>query len=153
MAIWNRRNDSELPTSQVEYQETTERRWPTLIGYMLLALLVASFVVLGGKWVYNRFAGSADETPKPVKIDTESKKAGTENEDKKTATNENANNSSESGQNGSAENKNESTNPSPTPSSLPNNGPGEVIALFVGSSLAAAGLHYIVSLRRLNLSN
>jgi hypothetical protein len=148
MAFWNRRTDSELPTSQVEYQETTERRWPTLVGYMLLALLVATFVVLGGKWVYNRFADSADETPKPVSIDSERKKAA--NEDKKT-TKEDSSSSSTKSQGESSENDNKST--SPTPSSLPNNGPGEVIALFVGTSLAAAGLHYIVSLRRFNSAN
>ncbi|MBX4190828.1 hypothetical protein KW794_01950, partial [Candidatus Saccharibacteria bacterium] len=34
--------------------------------------------------------------------------------------------------------------------SLPNNGPGNVIAIFAGSTLAAAGLHYIISLRRFN---
>jgi ABC-type Fe3+-siderophore transport system permease subunit len=33
---------------------------------------------------------------------------------------------------------------------LPNSGPGNVAAIFAGSALAAAGLHYIISLRRFN---
>ena len=36
----------------------------------------------------------------------------------------------------------------PQPNSTPNTGPGNVVAIFVGSSLAAAGLHYIISVRR-----
>ena len=34
------------------------------------------------------------------------------------------------------------------PSSLPNNGPGNTIGMFVGISLLAAGVHYVVSARR-----
>jgi len=34
------------------------------------------------------------------------------------------------------------------PDSTPNTGPGNVVAIFVGSSLVAAGLHYIISVRR-----
>lgn len=33
---------------------------------------------------------------------------------------------------------------------ITNTGPGNVVAVFAGSTLAAAGLHYIISLRRFN---
>jgi len=38
----------------------------------------------------------------------------------------------------------------PTPTQVPNTGPGEVIAIFAGSVFAAASLHFIASLRRQN---
>jgi cytoskeletal protein RodZ len=62
----------------------------------------------------------------------------------------------------SSSNPKPNTTTSPTPSStpqttpqnnaLPNNGPGNVIALFAGATLATAGLHYIISVRRFNKS-
>ena len=147
MAIWSRRSDSELPASQVEYQETRERRWPTLLGYMLLALLVATAIVLSGKWLYNQFAGSADDTPKPVSIKTDSKKQTDSTNANKSEDKKAARSGSSSTSNGNSENNDNSPSTSPSPTALPNNGPGQVIALFVSTSLAAAGLHYIITLR------
>jgi ABC-type antimicrobial peptide transport system permease subunit len=43
---------------------------------------------------------------------------------------------------------NQPGNPANTNSGLPNSGPGNVIAIFAASTLATAGLHYIISLRR-----
>lgn len=38
------------------------------------------------------------------------------------------------------------------PGSLSNTGPGDVIGLFAATSVAAAGLHYVITLRRLKSS-
>jgi hypothetical protein len=49
---------------------------------------------------------------------------------------------------GNKSTSNGAAKPAPQPSTLPNNGPGEDIALFVGTTFIAATLHFMFTLRR-----
>lgn|SRR3989338_1682345 len=116
-------------------EERRERRWLMLIVYFLMALAVAILVVFGGRWAY---------------------RAITHN-DKPATTNQPAGN-------------NVPQQPSPTPSTpatptpqptttpsqttqttqLPNNGPGDIAAIFIGTTVIVGGLHFIYNLRKQN---
>jgi hypothetical protein len=144
MAIF-RRNTSELPESQVEYSDASgARQWIALAFYILLALAVAVLVVLAGRWVYHKVHNSSGPNPAPVAPQgvTQAPLASP--------------NTTKKALPPSSTNKTPSPTPTPpapnrsttTPGALPNNGPGDVVALFAAVSLAAAGLHYIVAIRR-----
>ena len=116
------------------------RQWLMLLTYLLIALIVAAGVVLGGRWVYNavrdnepaqEIATSTNKAPEPP-----------------------AAGSNQSGESSEESSSRPPPSPSPTPSSsarsdeLADTGPKETIAIFVTATIAGAGLHYIVSLRR-----
>ncbi len=114
--------------------ETEERHWRSLAIYAILALLVAIGVVFGGRWIYHQFNKPATK-PAPTRPTSPPSTAPST-----------------------------PTKPSPTPSPIPstsqgqpaagqggqiaNTGPGDVVAIFIAASLAAAALHYIITLRR-----
>ncbi len=112
------------PPDMQEFHEDGGRRLPMIILYIILAFLVAVLVVFAGRWVYKKVTHK-DKPSVPVKtqpMKTPSLPTG---------------------------------NPTPAPSAtpttngqLPNNGPGDVVALFVGTALVIGGLHYLYSLRR-----
>ena len=157
MALLRQSTTSELPDSQVEYnEESTAKRWVTLLIYIVLALAVAVLVVLAGRWVYHKVHNTSGSNPVPVAPQGTSQGVISPNDTNKS---QSGSSSGSSGSGGSKSNNSNSTNntnnsggttarPSPSPDNLPNNGPGDVAALFVGSSLVASGLHYIVSQRR-----
>ena len=108
------------------------RSGPTILRALAVVIIVAAValgVVLIARSIYHhahhpaRTANSGNNTS--------SKISGSQ---KSTSGSETANNKS-----------NKSSRPS---AEVPDTGPGNVLALFVGASLAAAGLHFIISLRR-----
>jgi hypothetical protein len=101
------------------------RTWPALAVYFLAALIVALIVVFIARAIYH----SAHD-----KKSNSSNSSNTAYPPQTTPTTPPGSPSQ--------------TPPSPSPGNLPNNGPGNVIALYIGTSLAAAGLHYIVTARR-----
>lgn len=113
------------------------RQWIMLFIYMLIALIVAAGVVLGGRWVYNQ-----------VRDNEPAKETATTTDKAPEAP------STSSNQTGaSSEEDSDQFTPAPPGTSsldreLADTGPGEVIALFIGSTVVAMGLHYIVNLRR-----
>ncbi|HEY5550236.1 MAG TPA: hypothetical protein VIK37_03525 [Candidatus Saccharimonadales bacterium] len=114
------------------------RQWMMLLIYMVIALIVAAGVVLGGRWVYNQVRNN-----EPAKVTTPTSNRATETP------------AATGGQSGTSSQEPPSQ-PSPTPTPSPstqgsqiaNTGPGEVVAIFVTATLTAAGLHYIYQLRR-----
>lgn len=136
MAIFRRQNSSQTPSnvSQVEYQQSDGRRWPMLFAALAAALLIALALFYGGRWVYRSIFGSDPQTPTPIQPTREN---GLQPQ-----------NTAPPAQNPTPSPTPRSNPPSPSPTQLPNNGPGNVMAVFVTTSLAAAGLHYIISLRR-----
>lgn len=115
------------------------RQWTMLLIYMLIALIVAAGVVLGGRWIYNSVRDNepAKETATTTERTVEPPAATAPN------------------QSGAApQAPSNQPSPTPTPSTarqgdeLADTGPGEVIALFIAATVAASGLHYIISLRR-----
>lgn len=125
------------PVSAYEFHKHEGRRWPTIIIFFVLALVVAALVVFGGSWVYKKITGSDTKLIKPAP-------AG----QNQTPPVPPAATTQPSGSVGGP-----GTNQTPTPaqnSQLPNNGPGDVVALFVGTALVVGGLHFLYSLRKQN---
>lgn len=116
-------------------EHRSDRSWPMILFYIALALLVALIVVLAGRFIYHKVH---------------------KNQSKSTTTTSSVSGSgTASGSSTSQTSAPATTTPAPTTTTtpantgqLPNNGPGDVVALFVGVTLAAAGLHYIYQLRR-----
>lgn len=117
------------------------RQWLRIVALILLAAVIIFLLVLLARWIYHEVHGGTQT------------KTGTSQEQKKGQSGNSSSGASDQGSpaalpggtSGGANNSNTGSN---NQASLPNNGPGDVAAIFVGASLAAAGLHYIVSLRR-----
>jgi hypothetical protein len=134
--FWERNVPASRTSEEFIEVDRTEvgQSWLPLLGYFLAAILVAIIVVFGARAIYhaahkkNTSATQINPTP-PPQISSGSQSTSTDQ---------------------NKQGNNTPPTPSPSPTSLPNNGPGDVIALFVGTSLVATGLHYIVALRRNN---
>ena len=114
------------PVLQHEFHEHEGRRWPVVLVYTALAFLVAVAVVFAGRWVYQKVT----QKPKPAPT------AG-----------------NNQGQAPAPPASSQPITPSPsgqpgTGGELPNNGPGDVAAIFVGTALVVGGLHFLYSLRK-----
>ena len=129
MALFKRQSSNPSEVSQVEYNQPSGRRLPMLFIALAVALLVALALFYGARWVYRSIFDS--DEPEPVSVQTTG--------DSTLSPQENAT---------PQPSPTPTTTPTPNPNALPNNGPGDVAAIFAGTSLAAAGLHYIISLRR-----
>jgi cytoskeletal protein RodZ len=171
MAVFNN-NSSELPESQIEYHDDRGgRRVVTLIIYIVLALAVATLVVFAGRWVYHKVSNDSGPTPTavapqntnqgntstapntaaPSSGSPNSSSSGSSSANKAPATSNNPTPAPSPGtgsSNGSTKHPSTST-PAPTPAALPNNGPGEVIALFAATTLVAGTLHFVAASRKL----
>jgi hypothetical protein len=77
MALFNRNGaSSELPESQIEYNNTNgAKRWVVLLIYIILALVVATLVVFAGRWVYHKVSNNSG--PAPTTIAPEGTNQGT----------------------------------------------------------------------------
>lgn len=113
-------DNQESDTGLQEFYERREGRWRLLILYVLAALVLSFLAVYGGRAIYRHYHKTA-VTPAPT-ITKQSSSLVEKNNHKS--------------------NSKQSTN------NLPNSGPGQVVGLFVGTSIVAAGLHFIVQRRR-----
>lgn len=120
------------PVMPDEFHVHENRRWPVLLVYTILALLVAVMVVFAGRWIYRK---TTNHTAKTTTTNQGNVPAAP-------PTNTESNNPTNSNSTG-AEGK-----PITTNGQLPNNGPGDVVAIFVGATLVVGGLHYLYGLRR-----
>lgn len=118
------------PVLQHELHEHEGRRWPVILVYALLAFLVAVAVVFAGRWVYRK---ATNHTAKTTSTNQGS-----------VPTAPTANAPANNPPSGASSNQ----TPPSTNSQLPNNGPGDVMAIFVGTALAVGGLHYLYGLRK-----
>ncbi|MBA3757983.1 hypothetical protein H0X09_03955 [Candidatus Saccharibacteria bacterium] len=135
MALFRRRNvdQSGNSLSQIEFNDTNERRWPMMLAALAAALLIALILFYVGRWAYRSIIGNdAEPTPvAPIKQDSSPTQQGA------------------NPQSGTLPTQGSGPSPSPNPpSTIVDSGPGDIAALFIGTSLAAAGLHYVISLRR-----
>jgi hypothetical protein len=158
MAFLRRSAASELPESQVEFrEESPAKRWLTLLVYLVLALAVATLVVLAGRWVYHKVHNTSGPNPVAVKPQGSQNTLSSPNASKTPAP---APSSSSTGNSapvrpGSGPNPTpppasgkSAPAPAPSPGALPNNGPGDIMTLFVVSSFVAGGLHYMINSRK-----
>ncbi len=121
-----------------EVHEHDGRRWPTILVYLLLALLVAAILVFAGRTIYRATHHESSE-PQPAANSGQAPAKPGE--------------SSNSGSSSSSGSSNKSTASSgssgqPNTGAVPNTGPGSTVAIFTATTIAAASLHYIWSLRR-----
>lgn len=114
------------PIPPEDFYEEESRRWPMVVLYIVLALLVATAVVFTGRWIYQKVT---DNKPAPPAGTSQGQAPAPPTEQKPTPTPAPGAGTSQGGQ-------------------LPNNGPGDVVALFVGTALVVGGLHFIYNLRR-----
>lgn len=121
-------------------EERHERRWLVLIFYFLMALAIAILVVFGGRWVYRAITHKNKPT-------TTHQPAGNNVPQQPTApsTPTTPTTPTTTPQQGT-------TAPSQTSqtSRLPDNGPGNIASIFIGTAVIVGGLHYMISLRRAN---
>lgn len=122
-----------VPEFHEDVQELQGRRWPVLIMYFGLALAVAVLVVFGGRWVYKQITGNESKPtpPSPTGQGAPPTPAPTPAPAAPTP----------------SVSQNQTAQPTPS-GQLPNNGPGEVAAIFVGTAIIVGGLHYLIGLRR-----
>jgi cell division septation protein DedD len=154
MALYSRGDaSSELPESQIEYRNPDSgRRFVSLIIYIVLALVVAALVVLAGRWIYHKVSNNSG--PAPTTIAPKDVKQGTTTPNPSPSTKTPAYSNPtptppQSSSSGGAQKVTPTPSPTPTPTALPNNGPGQAIALFLGTSFVAAFLHFTFKLRKL----
>ena len=124
----NSRNNSEVPQTRRSVPPFV--RWIVLIAVILLA---AFLILLFARWVYQKLSDKSEPPAKPVN---------------QTAPRDNLQSEEET----RAQQQNSAAQTAPNPNTVPNSGPGNVIGVFAFSSLAAGGLHYIISVRRFNKS-
>lgn len=166
MALFSRKQSVETGTEDDKYYDFPweKRRWPVVLVYLFVALLVAVGVVFAARWAYrestnNEQQASLTSSEEAAKEESSSKEAAEaerknaeSSEDGEEADGSAAGDGSEaaSSEDGQNSDSGAAQGDSSEESVLPDSGPGGVVAIFVASSLAAAGLHYIVSVRRNN---
>lgn len=125
-----------IPTREVRQFNS-----PGLLRGIILAIIAVIAVVLLillARWIYHSVHNTSDTTPASGNLTVQSPGASRQTANPQSSSSSNSSSSPSSAGQSSASAK----------SSLPNNGPGDVAAVFAGASLAAAGLHYIISLRK-----
>jgi hypothetical protein len=130
-----------FPVEKSEHGQSIVR----ILASILVGLILIVLIVLLARWIYHKAHHASETTPPPsttlkVPSNTSNKNTGASRPSSGTPQTASPNNS-----------------PNPPASSstnqqLTNTGPGDIAAIFVGTTLAAAGLHYILSLRRFNRS-
>lgn len=118
------------PPTIHEFEETQGRRWPMVVAFIILAFLVALAVVFAGRWLYNILTDK-----KPTPPPSNNVPAPPNNPNKPTTP---------------APAPTPTPTPTPQATQLPNNGPGSVLAIFVGTAVVIGGLHFLYNLRRQN---
>lgn len=113
-----------------EVQEHEGRRWPVIAGYLVAALAVAAIIVFGARAIYHAAHHKSNPNPTPGNGLPAIPKSS----------------SSSSKKTSSSSHKPASS--SSSTATVPNTGPGNTIGLFAAITIAAAGLHYVYSIRR-----
>lgn len=130
---------STLPVKKTEHGQA----WARLAAAIVAAIILIVLIVLLARWIYHKAhnhatGGTSTTQTRPS--------ASVNNPSSSSASGQSSSNSS-ANSSGSSNQTGTSNNPT-TPGQITNTGPGDVAAIFLASSLAAAGLHYIVSVRR-----
>ena len=121
-----------------DFNRPERSQWARLAAYLALALIIVGAVVLGGRWLYNNSKDNEPQKPAPTVNDTPKKEPTTTKKKPTQPTRQPSTTATGQDEQASGERARE----------LANTGPGEVAAIFAGTALAAASLHYIVQLRR-----
>lgn len=166
MAFWNRKKsveNSELPEEVREYYASTKRSrfgapWLLGLATLLLTLAIAVALYFAGKFVWEQFFTDEAETPTTTEQTTVSEQSEQPSQsENNTSDNDNqTQTTSDQPQTLPADNNdNPEDEVSPSPSreassqltSTPETGPGDTVAIFVGTTLVA-GLAYEILARK-----
>lgn len=137
-----------VPQDQVEAHQADEDGQSLLqtIVMVIGAIILVILLVLFARWLYHEVHHSdQSNTGGTVQLPQESTNPNTQTQPSPNQPSNNSGGSSSSGGQASSTSQNGGK-------PLANTGPGNVAAVFAGSTLAAAGLHYIISLRRFSRS-
>lgn len=128
---------SEMISSDSGYRPESRGRFTMLITYFALAVGIAAMIVFGGRWLYHKVKHTNSVKPVAAGNNVPSANTSTNSAQSQTST-----------QSSSTSSSSTSIQDSNTGTTLPNSGPGDVVAIFVGTSILVGGLHYVVGLRR-----
>ena len=137
-------NNTILETSPTGPEDEPSRNWIRLALMVIAAVIVAALLIFLARWVYNAITDDnsqgvvteqTTESPLPAGPETENTNPGI------TGTPGTSTPPSGTG-------SQPSTTAPQSGNKLPNSGPEHVAAVFAGSSLVGAGIHYIVNRRR-----
>jgi cytoskeletal protein RodZ len=138
----------EVTTPANPPREIHQRNAPGLFSFVLfglLAVIVVILLVLFARWLYH----VAHNNSQPTQTGTASQSQSSSSLKKQTSKQpQSSSSAARSSSASSSSNSSTSSTSSNSNKNLPNSGAGNVIVIFAGASLAAAGLHYMVSLRR-----
>lgn len=118
-----------LPVEKSEHGQT----WVRLAAATVLAVILVILIVLLARWIYHK----AHNHSGPSTSTSQNTPAAS------------VNNPPAASRPSSPDNSSSSSGSSKSSSGqITNTGPGDVAAIFIGASLAAGGLHYLISVRR-----
>jgi cytoskeletal protein RodZ len=136
-----RYHTASLPVEKTEHGQT----WLRTLAVILVGLVLVVLIVLLARWIYHRSHHAVAPQPSTTSLQSPANSSA-----KKASGAQPSNNAGSAAP--SSGSSSATTTPQPTTtgtnSQITNTGPGDVAAIFVATSLAAAGLHYILSLRR-----
>lgn len=155
---------TDVPEEVKEYYESSSRErvgiaWLLGLGTLLVTVILALGLFFGGRWAYRKVT-KPDQKPTPVA--QTNKPQDDQNKNKNNSGSSSSNNSSNnSGQSNQGSSKPATPKPAPAPTpapstpstpnptppasgQTPNTGPGNVVAIFVVSSVAGAVCYQIV---------
>jgi hypothetical protein len=144
------------PMPIIEGQPSRQRgeaRWLHVLLYVITSLIFAFFLVLGGRWLYHKTHHSSPKNPAPSSNKVPSapqttKKPSTQKQQANNSTKSNSSIGNQPSNSGSQQSQNA---PQQTTNSLPNNGPGNIVAVFLTVTAGVAALHYVYSSRKSTL--
>lgn len=128
-----------LPLEKSEHGQGIVR----ILVSILVGLILIVLIVLLARWIYHKAHHASETTPPSTTLKVPA------------SSSDNSTNGARpgSGTPPTASPNNTSNPPSSSSTQITNTGPGDVAAIFVGTTLAAAGLHYILSVRRFGHSS
>jgi hypothetical protein len=124
--------------AETEPVVVTHRTAPPLLrilAWIIGVAIIAFLIVLLARWIYHKSHHAVQPAPAVTK-----KLPASSNSSNKTPARPQTSTPAPSSPSPS--------NSAPPNSNLPNSGPGQTAAIFASTSLAAAGIHYIVASRR-----
>ena len=152
------RNQGPLPEPEPRYQTTTlpvektehGQTWVRLAVSLVAAVVLIILIILLARWIYHKAhnhsgPGAPAKSPAVSVNNPAKKQAASSNESGNSSGSSSTSNSTSSNSSGSSAASNSNSS---SAAQITNTGPGDVAAIFVGASLAAGGLHYLISIRR-----
>lgn len=129
-----------VPESRVRAVQPKEDGQSPLQAIIMIigAIILVILLVLLARWIYHA-VHHTDQTTTGVTIQAPNESGGS---------NKSGANKQPSGSSNPAQGGNTTSTSNKNGKNLANTGPGNVVAIFAGSTLAAAGLHYIISVRK-----